>query len=636
MGTLKSESSTKFIMLSSIRDDGEGVYTCFFYGTLMSVDILKRVIGTTSDHLEFADALLKNHTRHHVKAVDYPAVVPAKIGTEVLKRKLSDDEASVRGTVVKGLTKSDIRFLDTFEGDEYTRDVVTVDLLSAFKDADSKNDVTGAPSDGGKASIEAGVYLWTASQSMLEPTLWTFDEFMREKAHMWIGNGSDEAEYLEVDRRRQMEGKIVYKQSNGAHPTFGHAMKGEFMLEPGYINLNHGGLGALPKRVMEARRRWLDLYEAAPDKFWSNRYFPAHKAVKAEAAEFLHCESGNLAFVLNATTGVNTVLRSIRWKKRDHILYFPSASYKACYNTLLYLQDHYDELDIQLVPVHFDVPISHKEILRLTEETIEKTRASLQPGERLHLGLMDAICSLPGVVMPWVELCALFKKYDILSLVDAAHAMGHVPVDLTAADPDFWVSNAHKWCFAPRSLALLHVPRRNHHLVEALPVSFGYKTSKTPKTPETPSAFEADFSYNGTQDITNILSLSEAFDFRKDCGGEDRIMSYNHELCLEGAALLAERFGTEVMQNEEKSMIACMANIRLPIPAAIDPDHHGKIAFSVFKRLLDDFNISVNVFPRNGQVWVRVAAQIYNELSDFEALADATLEVLRDIDSLLG
>lgn len=89
-----------------------------------------------------------------------------------------------------------------------------------------------------------------------------------------------------------------------------------------------------------------------------------------------------------------------------------------------------------------------------------ETKASLRPGERIHLGLMDAICSRPGTVMPWVELCALFKDHGILSLVDAAHLMGHMPVSLTQADPDFWVSNAHKWCFAPRSLAVLHVGRQ--------------------------------------------------------------------------------------------------------------------------------------------------------------------------------
>lgn len=59
----------------------------------------------------------QGYTRHHVKGVDYPAIVPAADGTDIIGRTLSKEEASVRGTIVNGLSAADIRFLDTFEGD---------------------------------------------------------------------------------------------------------------------------------------------------------------------------------------------------------------------------------------------------------------------------------------------------------------------------------------------------------------------------------------------------------------------------------------------------------------------------------------------------------------------------------------
>lgn len=121
------------------------------------------------------------------------------------------------------------------------------------------------------------------------------------------------------------------------------------------------------------------------------------------------------------------------------------------------MRDHYDELGIRLIPVDFVLPQSKDAMLQATRRVIEETLATLSPNERLHLGLMDAIVSRPGVLMPWKEICALFRQYNILSLVDAAHLMGQMPVDLEKADPDFWVSNAHKWCFAPRSLAVFYV-----------------------------------------------------------------------------------------------------------------------------------------------------------------------------------
>lgn len=155
------------------------------------------------------------------------------------------------------------------------------------------------------------------------------------------------------------------------------------------------------------------------------------------------------------------MLRSLRWQKGDHILYYPNAVYGACQSTLFFIRDHYG---VELLPVNFLLPTTHAEIVSQTREVIEESKLKFGENERIRVGFMDAICSMPGVVLPWEELCALFNGHDILSLVDAAHLMGHKSVDLKRADPDFWVSNVHKWCFAPRSVSVLYVSNSTHIL----------------------------------------------------------------------------------------------------------------------------------------------------------------------------
>lgn len=120
----------------------------------------------------------------------------------------------------------------------------------------------------------------------------------------------------------------------------------------------------------------------------------------------------------------------------------------------MFVRDHYG---VELVPVEFTLPVTHEEIVNKTKQVIEETRNKLGDSGRIRLGLTDAICSMPGVVVPWERLCSLFKNNGILSLVDAAHLMGHRAVNLKQTDPDFWVSNVHKWCFAPRSVSVLYV-----------------------------------------------------------------------------------------------------------------------------------------------------------------------------------
>lgn len=110
-------------------------------------------------------------------------------------------------------------------------------------------------------TVDSDVYIWIDSPKNLESSLWSYEAFLRDKAHMWIGNGHSDAEYLEVDRRRQMEGKIIrnengYKDKN--FPKFGHEMRDKhFSFEKGYINLNHGGRGATPKAVTQAKLKWM-------------------------------------------------------------------------------------------------------------------------------------------------------------------------------------------------------------------------------------------------------------------------------------------------------------------------------------------------------------------------------------------
>ncbi|CAL1700274.1 unnamed protein product [Somion occarium] len=199
------------------------VYTAFFYGTLMHPSILRRVIGHDGNELHICPALLLDHTRHKIKNADYPGVIPYSRSAGLFEgRELSPDEKSVRGTLVSGLTTQDVILLDLFEGDEYSRDTVSVHPLSAFTPLvstllPSPPDAHIIPStsspissfDALQTPILAQTYIWKAL-SQLEPALWEYEQFIRDSAWKWVGDGSrDNKDYIEVDRRRQMNGRII-------------------------------------------------------------------------------------------------------------------------------------------------------------------------------------------------------------------------------------------------------------------------------------------------------------------------------------------------------------------------------------------------------------------------------------------
>ncbi|KAI0041918.1 hypothetical protein FA95DRAFT_1525981 [Auriscalpium vulgare] len=196
--------------------------SAFFYGTLMHPKILKRVIDNEGSHLEICPAVLMDYTRHHVKDADYPAILPHEKSEKLLKRELNLEEKSVRGTLVTGLTESDLELLDIFEGNEYVRTLVAVHPLgpSAPLPSDVTPTVESAyvpttpaplpsPSEL-TATATAETYVWKAPVTDLEQELWSFETFVRDNAWKWVGEGAEkQEEYQEVDRRKEMRGEIV-------------------------------------------------------------------------------------------------------------------------------------------------------------------------------------------------------------------------------------------------------------------------------------------------------------------------------------------------------------------------------------------------------------------------------------------
>lgn len=194
-----------------------------------------------------------------------------------MNRSLTEDESAVRGVLVEGLSDADVALLDEFEGDvrshpspsssfrsttvlrpqEYTRAPCPVRLLDS-------------PSS---CPLYAHTYLWTAPLSRLSPQIWSFEAFLRDSAHRWVGAGAESnPDYLEVDRRRNMKGVITPRgvreaagqvvqeqgeqlkkeldklalengkeQENGGEVQFGRKLGEKYWrFAPGYVNLNHG------------------------------------------------------------------------------------------------------------------------------------------------------------------------------------------------------------------------------------------------------------------------------------------------------------------------------------------------------------------------------------------------------------
>jgi selenocysteine lyase/cysteine desulfurase len=238
-------------------------------------------------------------------------------------------------------------------------------------------------------------------------------------------------------------------------------------------------------------------------------------------SEFLGVPEFTIVFVPNATTGVNTVLRKMAWNTdgKDEILQL-DVIYGACGKTTSYVCEANGD-KVHTREIGFIYPVDDFEIVRAFREAIE---ASRKDGFRPRIAIFDTISSNPAIRLPSEKLTALCHAEGVLSLLDAAHGIGQIELNLVSLDPDFLVSNCHKWLFTARACAVFYVPERNQAMMRStLPTSHGFITRSTETlsmekfTDEAhqKTTFVSNFEFVGTSDNFSFLTVADAIRWRR-------------------------------------------------------------------------------------------------------------------------
>ncbi len=368
-------------------------------------------------------------------------------------------------------------------------------------------------------------------------------------------------------------------------------------LDPQAIFLNHGSYGATPKKVLQAQSAWRERLEAQPVQFMGEELPQALRAAAAELAHFVGAEPENLVFVENATSGVNAVLRSLRFQPGDQIA-CTNHGYGAVRQTLQYISAQWGA-----IPVEAQIPFP----IAGPEQVIAAFKAILTPQTRL--AVLDHLTSPTALIYPLPELISLCQERGIPVLVDGAHAPGVLPLELERLGADWYTGNAHKWMFAPKGCAFLWVAP--HHQAQTHPtvISHGFG-----------QGFTAEFDWVGTRDPSSWLAISAALAFIQELG-LDNICQHNHTLMLQARQLLLDTL--EGIPPAPEKMLGFMATLPLPpfwqqwIPEL----SLGERARRLHDYLWHTYHIEVPIIPFAGLLWVRISAQLYNHLTEYEQLA---------------
>ncbi len=383
-------------------------------------------------------------------------------------------------------------------------------------------------------------------------------------------------------------------------------IRGNWRLDPDLIFLNHGSFGACPIEVLEYQHELRERLERQPVRFFVRDLMDLVVRAREEVAEFVGADPTRMAFVDNATTGVNTALAAVDFEPGDEIV-VTNQEYNACRNAAV---DRARKTGAELVEAEIPFPIENpsQALGGILEAVSERTR----------LVLFDHIVSQNGFVLPVAEIIEALNERGIMSLVDGAHAPGMVPLDLESLGATFYTGNCHKWLCSPKSSAIFYVDESMHLKTKPLVVSHGRNTAGLTEA----ERFHWEFDWVGTRDPTPVLSVPKAIEvMAKIGGGWDAIMKRNRALALDARQLLVDALDAEVLCPDE--MVGSLAAVRLPDG---DGKPHGTPLYRDPQQdiLLDEYDIEVPIipWPRAESRTLRVSAQLYNHIDEYRYLAD--------------
>ena len=348
-------------------------------------------------------------------------------------------------------------------------------------------------------------------------------------------------------------------------------MKELFLLDPEVVYLNHGSFGACPRPVFEAYQRFQHELERQPVEFLAlERRLPeALDAARHALASYLGADPANLSFATNATTAVNTVVRSLQLSAGDEVLMGDEE-----YGGMELMWEH----------------VAGRSGARIVRAPFDE----LAPGPRTRVVFCSHIEWSTGRVNDLAPLCARAREAGALTIVDGAHAPGQVELDLESLGADVYAGNCHKWMMCPKGSGFLYARPEIQDSIDPLVISWDEVEG---------ASFPDRHRWQGTRDPSAYLAVPTAIRFMAEHDWP-LVRERCHSL-LADAAIPLEPLTDDFVQ---------MRGYALP------PGTNGP---ALKQQLYDEHRIEVPIVETRTGWTMRVSVQGYNDESDLDALVGA-------------
>ncbi|MFC1660315.1 aminotransferase class V-fold PLP-dependent enzyme [Gemmatimonadota bacterium] len=369
-----------------------------------------------------------------------------------------------------------------------------------------------------------------------------------------------------------------------------------FTVDRSLINLNNGGVSPSPAWVQDAMKKHLDLSNKAPTYYMWQIQEPQREGVRQRMARQWGVDTEEIAFVRNASEGLQTCQFGMDLQRGDEVL-TTTQDYPRMITTF-----RQRERREGLVLRQIQVPIPAEdpgEVVRLFEE-------ALTP--RTRMILICHVINITGQIFPVKEIGTMARRHGIPVIVDGAHALAHFDFKLPDLEIDYYATSLHKWLFAPHGTGLLYVKK------DKIPGLWPLMAA-----PERMDDDIRKYEEIGTHPAANYLAIGEALTFHQGLGSDRKEARLRYLRDYWAKALLEE--GDFVLHTSLNPAFSCgIGNIQLP----------GMDSGELSNWLWAKHRIITVAIKHPEFEGIRVTASVYTSLEELDRFVGAMTHAARN------
>ena len=375
-------------------------------------------------------------------------------------------------------------------------------------------------------------------------------------------------------------------------------MINRFILDRKTTFLNHGSFGACTKEVMNQYIEFQYKLENQPVHFIEKEIPDLMTKSRKSLSTFLNVDSNDLILIDNPTTAINEIIRSLKLKPGDEII-STDHEYGAMDKAWEFVTEKTGSIykNIKLpFPIESDKDITSTLINNCSDKT--------------KVLFISHITSPTAIIFPVKELCDFARKNNIITIIDGAHAPGHIELDIRNLNPDYYIGTCHKWLCTPKGVSFLYVNREIQNKLDPLIIGWGWRDSETKL-----SNFQSNHQWWGTRDMSSYFCIPLSIMIH-----QEKEMVHSRIQCLSKIPLIRKEINNITKQSDicPNEMLGHMASMIIPI------ENHLEIK----NKLINKYNIEIPIFNWKGKNLLRVSYYLYNQEKDINYLIKALKEIL--------